>query len=140
MTANAVKDRQTETSMMAPVANRVAESMLQIMQTFGIKKMSGTKLKSASYERIVATPVFFPNTPPEVTQCGLLVKDDIMRILASAGILQLEIVSTEEEDAQMAKGYSVLVDSWKSASKPDEEKSKEPEKAPEGNGSSEEHA
>jgi len=135
MKAIANRNKESENTLMAPIAGKLAEAMLVVMQMFGIKKIESKKLRSSDFERLVSDINIFDGTPDEIKACGFLVKDAIASILAAAGVVGIEITSeTKDEEAVLVKNYQALVDHYNSTT-PDKEKEpaenkKKPEKDP----------
>lgn len=132
MTANASRNQLSETSLMAPVAGKVTEAVLIIMQYFGIQKIEVKKLISADYERVVAVASPFEGTPPEVAECGYLIKESLAEILAATGVIKLEISAEEEDVKKLVDGYGLLIKRRKALEESSEvvaEKTEKPEES-----------
>ena len=111
MTANATRDKDCEKTLMAPVSGKIAESVLAVMQYFGIKKLEVRRMEQADYHRSSAKIEWFNGLPKEMQPGCIMVKDALSDILALTGIVGIDISVSEEEEAKMVKQYVNFVKS-----------------------------
>ena len=132
MKANAARDPNAAKSVMAPAAGKVVEAALLMMQYFGLKGLQVKKLASADFEKVIAVVEFFPGTPEELKECGVLVKDSIAEVLASTGVVRLEIEADESEVKTIVTGYEKMIQMYhaKPAEKPADKPAKKPADKP----------
>lgn len=110
MKANARQDKNSKTSLMAPAAGKIVESVVSILPFFGISKLEIKKISSANFERLVAHADFFEGTPNDIASCGILVKDSIANILAATGVVELSIEPENGELAGLVEGFKKLIE------------------------------
>lgn len=110
MNATASNNPESRTAPLFPAAEKVSEAVLILMQVFGLQSIKCRKIKSADYERIVADVTAFSGVPEEVSSAGILVKDDLARILAAVGTVELGITATADDVIQLLGGYKSMLD------------------------------
>lgn len=125
MNAHARKNIGSELELMSPVAGKVTEAVLLLMQYFGLQKIEVRKLKGAEFERIVAMSSNFEGTPFKIIEHSFLVKDILAQLLASVGVINLEIEASEEEKEKLLEGYLQLEELYNSHKYNEESSSEE---------------
>lgn len=109
MNAKAARVESANKHLMSSVSEKVTAAILPIMQYYGIKKLETRTTTSCGFMKRLSYIEPFPDTPKEIVDAGLFIKDGLADILSSCGIVGIDITATPEEDAQMKAGYENFV-------------------------------
>ena len=115
MTANALRDVKSKPSIVTPIANKISEAVLPIMQYIGMKQLDVKVAESANLRKIVFTAECFDKAPENMVAFSMLLKDALAEIIAAAGITHLEIIADKSEKDLLIDGYEQLDAMYKAA-------------------------
>jgi len=115
MTATAARDITARPSIVSPMATKISESMLPMMQYIGIKRLEARMLESGNMRRIIADVELFDGVPEDMKAFVMLVKDSIASIVAATGIAKIEINADDNEVDMLKDGYERLDAMYKAA-------------------------
>ena len=115
MTASALRDVKAKPSIATPIANKISEAMLPIMQYVGMQKLDVKIEGTANLNKVTSSAECFEKTPENMVAFAMLVKDSIAEILAASGITHLEIVAEKAEKEMLVDGYEQLDAMYKAA-------------------------
>ena len=115
MTATAARDITARPSIVSPMATKISESMLPMMQYIGIKRLEARMLESGNMRRIIADVELFDGVPEDMKAFVMLVKDSIASIVAATGIAKIEINADANEVDMLKDGYERLDAMYKAA-------------------------
>jgi len=115
MTANASRDVTARPSILTPVANKLSEALLPILQCAGIKSIELKRVSAANLVRIVSGVSCFDGIPEDMAAYAMAIKDALAALMASVGIARLEIAAEPEELKMLKDGYEQLDAMYKAA-------------------------
>lgn len=133
MTANASRDVSARPSILTPVANKLSEALLPILQCAGIKSIELKRVSAANLVKIVSGVSCFDGIPEDMAAYAMAIKDALAALMASVGIARLEITAEPEELKMLKEGYEQLDAMYKAAriSSAEAEAESEAQEAPE---------
>lgn len=115
MTANASRDVTAKPSILTPVANKLSEALLPILQCAGIKSIELKRVSAANLVKIVSGVSCFDGIPEDMAAYAMAIKDAMAALMASVGIARLEITAEPEELKMLKDGYEQLDAMYKAA-------------------------
>lgn len=115
MEAKATKVEMANAHVTSVLSEKITESLLQIMQFYGISKIETRTASAGGFTRTLSTIDLFPGVPQELANAALFVKDGLAEILASCGVVGLTITASDAETAKMQAWYVDLIGRFNAA-------------------------
>jgi len=108
MNAHGERDMSARPSVMAPAAGKIVESMLQVMQHSGVKKVCAKAYGASSLRKVRGEVEFFKDVPDSVKAYADAIRDALAELIASLGLYSVEIEASEEEAKKLSEFYGQL--------------------------------
>ena len=115
MNANATRDVAARPSVVAPLATKMSEAVLPIMQYVGICRLDVRRREIGGLYGVTGEVVMFDGVPDVFREYAYAIKDSLAAIVASTGVTSLEMSADAEELKALMDGYLQLAEMYKAA-------------------------
>ena len=109
MNATVSRDNSKGGAPMFSAGEQVSNSVIQLMNAYGIQTLTCKMVSSANFNRIIGEAVYVSGIPQEIVEAGVLVKDLLAQLLSSVGVFKIEIQLESDEVVKLLESYKNMV-------------------------------